>query len=76
MSVKLKVDKDGNAEITEGADSFIGKMIAGAKGKIKLRSPLIKEKQLKVVKKLPKPKDTEPVKPKATESTKANNKKE
>jgi len=40
MKVKLEV-KDGQAVITEGKDSLIGKLLA-SKGKIKINSPRMK----------------------------------
>jgi len=44
--IKLTVDKEGNAVITEGKDTLIGKLLA-SKGKIKINSPRLKQ-ELKI----------------------------
>jgi len=36
--LKLKLNKD-ELDIEEGEDSFLGKMLAGAKGKVKIKTP-------------------------------------
>jgi len=41
MKVKLNVNKDGTAEITEGKETLVGKLLA-SKGKIKINSPRLK----------------------------------
>ncbi len=54
-SVKLKFKKN-EVIITEGADSTMGKLIAGCKGKIKINTPFGK-REVKLVKKFkPEPK--------------------
>ena len=50
--IRLKTDKQGNAVILEGQDTFVGKLIA-SKGSIKINTPLVKS-ELKIVSKLPK----------------------
>jgi len=47
--LKLKVDKD-EVTIEEGEDSFLGKLIAGTRGKIKVKTPF-GEREIKKVKK-------------------------
>ena len=44
--ITIKVDKKGNAKITSGMNSFLGKVIA-AKGKIKINHPFFR-KELKI----------------------------
>ena len=49
--ITIRADNNGNAVITEGMDSFLGKVIAG-KGKIKVNMPQFRG-ELKIVSKLP-----------------------
>lgn len=42
MKVRIQLDKDGQATITEGENTFIGKLLA-SKGKLKIRNPLFKK---------------------------------
>ena len=58
--IRIKIDKHGNAVITEGMNSFLAKVIA-AKGKIKVNTPRFRG-ELKIVSKLPeeKPKAKKP----------------
>jgi len=46
--LKLKVDKD-ELIIEEGEDSFLGKLIEGARGRIKIRTPF-GEREIRKVK--------------------------
>ena len=39
--------KDGKATIVEGKDTLIGKLLA-LKGKLKIKSPLIKEQEVEI----------------------------
>ncbi len=48
-AVKLKFKKN-EVKIEEGEDSFVGKLMAGCKGKIKINTPFGK-REVKVVKK-------------------------
>ena len=51
MPKKTKLNiKDNEVKIEEGDDSFIGKLMAGCKGKIKINTPFGK-REVKVVKK-------------------------
>ena len=45
--LKLKVDKD-EVTIEEGEDSLLGKLLAGAKGKVKINTPFGKREIHKV----------------------------
>ena len=45
--IKLHIDKD-EVTIEEGEDSFLGKLIEGAKGKITIKTPLGKREIHKV----------------------------
>ena len=49
--ITIRADNNGNAVITEGMDSFLGKVIAG-KGKIKVNMAQFRG-ELKIVSKLP-----------------------
>jgi len=41
MKVTLNVGKDGNAVVTEGQNTLIGKLLA-AKGKVRINTPRVK----------------------------------
>lgn len=49
--VILNVDKDGNAEIKEGKDSLVGKILA-SKGKVRINHPRVRQ-EVEIVEKLP-----------------------
>lgn len=58
--VKLEI-LEGEAVIKEGGDTTLGKILAGTKGEILIKSPLIKARKVKIVKalKVKKPKKKE-----------------
>ena len=66
--IRIKTDKQGNAVILEGQDTFVGKLIA-SKGSIKINTLLVKS-ELKIVSKLPKEKKVtaQPKKKKASKN--------
>lgn len=49
--VKLNVKADGTATIEGGEDTFVGRLLAGHKGKVKINSPYIKVKEVTIAKK-------------------------
>ena len=50
MPKKIKLNiKDKEVKVEEGGDSFVGKLMAGCKGKIKINTPL-GNREVKLVK--------------------------